>query len=85
MNERMLSELLQYSDDHTILIVNGRGRLEELICPFTVKAITNVGTIKKGDIQLVESIKITIRIITVYVIKGKAYYYFHFEILPLAT
>ncbi len=81
MNNKELAELLKYSDNKSIIIVTYSGKLEKLKCPFKVKVIHNIGILKKGNVELVESVKITIKIITVYIIGDKAYYYFHFEIV----
>jgi len=81
MNDKELTELLKYSDNTSILIVTYNGRLLELKCPFKVKVIHDIGNLRKGNIELVESVKITIKIITVYIIGDKAYYYFHFDIV----
>ena len=81
MNNNELAELLKYSDNKSILIVTYNGRLKELRCPFKVKVINDVGNLKKGDVELVELIKITVKIISVYIINKSAYYYFHFEII----
>ena len=80
MNNKELAELLKYSDNKSILIVTYSGNLEKLKCPFKVKVIHNIGILKKGNVELVESVKITIKIITVYIINNSAYYYFHFDI-----
>lgn len=81
MNNKELAELLKYSDDKSILIVTYSGKLEKIRCPFKVRVIHNIGILKKGNVELVESVKITIKIITVYIINNSAYYYFHFDII----
>ena len=81
MNKDELAELLKYSDNKSILIVTYNGKLKKLSCPFKVKVTNNVGNLMKGDVELVESVKITVKIITVYIINKSAYYYFHFEII----
>ena len=78
MNNKDLVELLKYSNSKSILIVTHEGKLRELKCPFKIKVIKDIGVLKKGDVELVESVKITIKIITVYIIKDKAYFYYYF-------
>lgn len=81
MNNKQLAELLKYSDNKSMLIVTYSGKLEKIRCPFKVRVITDVGNLEKGDIEFVESIRLTIKIITVYIINNSAYYYFHFDII----
>ena len=81
MDNKELSELLKYTSDKGILIVTYKGTIKDLQCPFRVKVIQNIGILKQGDMEVVESVKITIQIITVYIIRSKAYYYYHFDIV----
>ena len=81
MNDKELADLLKYSDNKSMLIVTYSGKLEKLRCPFKVRVINDVGNLEKGDIEFVESVRITIKIITVYMIDNSAYYYFHFDIV----
>ena len=76
-----LADLLKFSNNKSLLIVSYNGELKELHCPFKVIVLNNVGSLKKGDIEFVNSVKITIKIITVYIIDKSAYYYFHFDII----
>jgi len=76
-----LADLLKYSNNHSLWIVNSNGILKELQCPFRVIVLNKVGNLKKGDVEFVDSVKITIKVITIYVIDESAYYYFHFDIL----
>ncbi len=55
--------------------------LKLLITPFKVRVIDDVGGFKKGTVVLVQEVKVTMELKTVYIIKGRAYYYHHFEIL----
>lgn len=80
MNNKELAELLKYSSDKSMLIVNPQGRLVELRCPFIVEVMQNVGTLHKGDVESVAAVKITVAIINVYIINEKAYYYYYFNI-----
>ncbi|MGO2102096.1 MAG: hypothetical protein ACTH3E_03520 [Psychroflexus halocasei] len=81
MENKILNSILKYCSPKVLYIINKHKRLDKRICPFKIKAITNVGEIKKDDTLMVESIKVTKDLMTVYVIDGKAYYYYHFEIL----
>ena len=80
MNQKQLSELLKYSNSKELFIVNYNNLLKKLLCPFQVKVLHDIQNLKKGQIVLVEAVKITMQLKTVYEIKGKAYYYHHFDI-----
>lgn len=81
MNEKQLAELLKYSNSKELFIVNYNNLLKQLLCPFKVKVLHSISDLKKGQIVLVDEVKITMELKTVYIINGQAYYYYHFEIL----
>lgn len=81
MDEKQLAELLKFSSPNELYIVNLNNLLELLFTPFKVLALDDIGPFKKGQAVWVEEVKITKELRTVYVIKGRAYYYHHFEIL----
>jgi hypothetical protein len=80
MNQKQLAELLKYSNSKELFIVNYNNLLKQLLCPFDVTVLHTIKDLKKGQIVLVDEVKITMQLKTVYVIKGKAYYYHHFDI-----
>ena len=80
MNEQDLIDQLKYSNPNEIFVVSWRNKLMVIKCPFKVVAIEDVGVIKKGDSVLVTKVKVTLNLITVFIIQGEAYYYHHFEI-----
>ena len=81
MNEKELAELLKYSSPRELYIVTWYNLLQILFCPFKVKVLQPVDTLKKGQIVWVDEIKVTLELKTVYIIKEKAYYYYHFDII----
>lgn len=81
MSDKELSELLKYSSPKELYIITWNNLLKLLFCPFKVKVLNNVGLLVEGQIELVEEVKVTNDLKTVYIIKGVAYYYFHFDIL----
>ena len=80
MDKSELLELLRYSTSNELFIVDYNNQLKLLKCPFMVSVLVNIGTLKRGQMVLVDQVKITSKLINVYVINGKPYYYFHFEI-----
>lgn len=81
MTGQELAEILRYSSPTTLLIVTWNNLLKELFCPFQVKVRHPIGTLKKGEKVWVDNVKVTIKLTTVFIVQGRAYYYYHFEII----
>lgn len=81
MDEKQLAELLRYSSPKELYVVTYENKLKLLICPFEVLVKYDIESLKKHQIVLVDEVKITLELISVFMIKGSAYYYFHFIIL----
>jgi hypothetical protein len=81
MNRKQLAELLKYASPYSILVVSWKGEVLELRCPFKVKVKNDIGVLVVGGIAEVEQVKISAKLITVFVIDGNAFYYYHFDII----
>jgi hypothetical protein len=81
MNDKELAELLKYSSPKELYVVTWNNLLKTLFCPFKVNVLNGVGDFEKNQIVWVDEVKITSELKTVYIIRGKAYYYHHFNIL----
>ncbi len=81
MTDEELVKMLNDSNPNELWIINSEGKLEVLFCPFRVKAKNNVGDLKQNQIVWVDEVKVTRELIKVYIIKGKAYFYYHFDII----
>jgi hypothetical protein len=81
MDEKELAELLKYSSPKELWVIDASNKLIVLYCPFKVKVNKGIGGLIINQIVYVEEIKITPDVITVYIIKKIAYYYYHFEII----
>ncbi|SNR68674.1 hypothetical protein SAMN06265371_108217 [Lutibacter agarilyticus] len=81
MDEKELADLLKYTSPKQLYIVTWNNILKLLFCPFRVAVLKDVGTLKKGQLVWVDEVKITQELKTVYIIKGAAYYYHHFDII----
>jgi len=81
MNEEQLAEILKYSSSKELYIVSYTNVLKILFCPFKVRSISDIGTLPKDKLFWVQEVKVTKDLITVYIIKDKAYYYHHFIII----
>ncbi len=81
MNKRILAELLKHCSPKVLYVVTWNNLLKKLFCPFKVKVLNDIGDLKKGQLVDVDEIKVTEEFKTVFMINGKGYYYYHFDIL----
>jgi Fe-S cluster assembly ATPase SufC len=81
MTKNELAQLLKYSSPREIYVITHYNVLIRLFCPFRVKVLQDIGTLKSGQTVLVDEIKVTLELKTVYIIDNDAYYYYHFNIL----
>jgi hypothetical protein len=81
MSDDELADVLKYSSPDTLYIITWNNLLKKLFCPFQVMVKHQIGDLKKGEFVWVENVKVTMKLKTVFLISGRAYYYDHFEIL----
>ena len=81
MMDKELAEQLEYSSSEWIYILTWNNLLKQLFTPFEVEVIRSVGDLEIGQIVWVSQVKVTPQLKTVYIIEGKAYYFFHFDII----
>lgn len=81
MNDKELAEILKYSSPKELYIVAWNNLLKMLFCPFKVIVLKPVGSLKVGSVVWVEEVKVTKDLVTVFIINGEAYYYYHFDII----
>lgn len=81
MDRKEVAEIFKYCSPNSLLVVTYYNKLIELFCPIKVKVKADVGDLKKGKYVLVEAVKLSTNGKTVFIIKGKAYYYYHFDII----
>ena len=81
MTKKDWAELLKYSSPREIYVITGNNILKRLFCPFRVKVLQDIGTLKKGQIVLVQEIKVTLELKTVFIIDNQPFFYHHFNIL----
>lgn len=81
MMDKDLAEQLEHSSSEWIYIVTWNNLLKQLFTPFEVEVIRSVGELEIGQIVWVSQVKVTPQLKTVYIIEGKAYYFFHFDII----
>jgi hypothetical protein len=78
--EKYLQELLRWVSSDSLLAIDKDGRIRRIYCPFKVICLVNFPAITKGQKVSVESVKLTVEIKEVYIIKGTAYHIAYFMI-----
>lgn len=81
MNMEQLAEILKYSHPKILYVVDWRNSLVVLRCPFKAIVKDDVGSLRAKQIIEVDEVKVTMELVTVFVVNNKAYFYYHFEIL----
>lgn len=84
MNDRekkYIAEIFRYCRTDSILIINSKGHLERLQCPFMVIVIHDVPPLIQGDRKAVNAVKIGPKLIDVYIIEEKTFYHYNFRII----
>ena len=76
--KKYIRELFEVVNTTDILIVNKDNQLIRLNVPFTVLVVREVPGLSKGDLGSVTAIKMDLRLIDIYIVNGKPYYYFNF-------
>jgi hypothetical protein len=79
-NEKYLEELLKWVSSDSLLVIDEKGELRRIYCPFKVICLVNFPDITKGQNVSVDAIKMTVEIKEVYIIKGIAYHNAYFVI-----
>ena len=78
-NEKIkyIEEIFRLCKTDSILIIKDKGQLVRIYCPFLI----TVPPLNEGDIKQVTAVKVSLELIDVYIIEGKAYYHFNFIII----
>ena len=78
---KYLEEISKFCDPLSILVLDEKGQLLRIYCPFPVVVMKPVGGLDTGDIVYVQAVKLTLELKDVFIINGRAYYLFYFRIL----
>lgn len=79
MKKKEIAEILKYTSPNHLYIITLNDILIKLECPFEVVVLIVVGDLELGKIVLVEKVKVTYELITVFQINGKLYFYYYFD------
>jgi hypothetical protein len=79
-NREYILELFKIVSTNSILVVNYKGKVKRLYCPFMVICKVNVPPLQKGNDYAVDAVKMTLKLEEVFIIEGRAYFFWYFEI-----
>jgi hypothetical protein len=80
-SHKYLHEFARMVDSQSILVVDSRGKLRRIFCPFPVVSLTEAFNFEKGQLLSVEAVKVTTGLQDVFIIGGKAYLIQYFGII----
>jgi hypothetical protein len=79
-NREYILELFKIVSTNSILVVNYKGKVKRLYCPFLVICKVDVPPLQKGNEYAVDAVKMTLKLEEVFIIEGRAYFFWYFEI-----
>ena len=80
-NREYILELYKIVSTASVLVVDSKGNLRRLYCPFQVVAMVDSPPhIVVGAFYLVDAVKMTLELKEVYIIDGKGYFIWYFKI-----
>ena len=79
-NREYILELFRIVSTTSILVIDNKGNLKRLHCPFQVVAIVDAPPLIAGAFYMVDAVKMTLDLMEVFVIEGKGYYIWYFII-----
>lgn len=81
-NEKYIRELLKWVEEDSILVIDEKGSLRRIYCPFKAICLVDFPEISRGEKVAVMAVKLTTAVKEVYIIQGRAYFIIYFRILP---
>jgi len=79
--KRYIQEIFKYCTNDSILVIDQKGSLSRLRCPFLVLVIVDVPPLKEGQERPVIAVKVADNLVDVYIIEEKAFYHYNFKII----
>jgi hypothetical protein len=80
-NKKTIDDINRYCFPNSILVIDSKGRLRRLYCPFKVKVIKHIHYLRINDTVDVLAVKISSDLVLLYVVNQLAYPYYCFIIL----
>ena len=79
--EEYIQELLKWVSSDNLLVIDEKGLLRRIYCPFKAICLVTFPEIKQWEKVSVDAVKLTVEVKEVFIIKGIAYYIIYFKIL----
>ena len=76
-----LRELLSQVSMESLLVIDKRGSLRRIYCPFKARSRVQFPCIQKGEIVVVEELAVTTSLKDVFIIGHRPYYSIYFAVL----
>jgi hypothetical protein len=80
-DEKYLRELLNWVSSDSILVLDKKGALRRIYCPFKAICLVTFPEVKQGEKVSVDAVKLTVEVREVFLIKGIPYYIIYFKII----
>jgi len=77
---KYIAELFEIVGTKSVLVVMYNGNIKRLYCPFLVICQVNVPPLEVGEEYWVEAVKMTLTLEEVFIIDGRAYFVWYFQI-----
>ena len=81
-NEKYIRALLKWVEEDSILVIDEKGSLRRIYCPFKAICLVDFQEINRGEKVAVMAVKLTTAVKEVYIIRGRAYFIIYFRIIP---
>jgi len=81
MHNTEQSEIEKFCSPFSMLVINSNGELLRLECPFRVIVVLTIDSLHKDSEATVAEVRMDKKLILVYVINQRGYYYFNFSII----
>ena len=78
--KRYIQEIFKYCTTDSILVIDRKGCLRRLRCPFLVLVIVDVPPLKRDQEKAVIAVKVAENLVDVYIIDSRAFYHYNFKI-----
>ena len=76
--KKYIKELFEVVSTQDILIIDKYKQLIRLNVPFTVLVVREVPGLRTGDLGSVTAIRMDIKLLDIYIVNGRPYYYYNF-------
>ena len=80
-SHKYLHEFAKMVDSKSIIVIDSRGKLRRIFCPFPVIILVCISRFEKGQVLTVEAVKVTTELQDVFIIEGRAYLIRYFGII----